>query len=52
MYRAGRANRSNRPTKVMLYCTGFKFGICPQKQRTQHLQDAKDLVIAFYKIIQ
>ena len=22
-YRAGRANRSNRPTKVSLHCTGF-----------------------------
>ena len=28
-YRAGRANRSNRPTKVSHHWTGFKFGICP-----------------------
>ena len=40
-YRAGRTNRSNRPTKVSLHWTGFKFGIYPQKHRAQLVQDAK-----------
>ena len=40
-YRTGSANRSNRPTKVSLDCTRFKFGICPQKHRAQLLQAAK-----------
>ena len=40
-YRAGRANRSNRPTKGSLHWTGFKFGICPQKHRAQLLQEEK-----------
>ena len=40
-YRGGRANRSNRPTKVSLYWTGFTFGFCPQKHRAQLLKDAK-----------
>ena len=53
MYRASRANRSIRPTKVMLYCTGFKFGICPQKHREHNFYKIqKGHVNAFYKIIQ
>ena len=47
----GREKRSNRPTKVSLHWTGFKFGIYSQKLHAQLLQDAKSRLFVFDKII-
>ena len=50
IYRAGRAIYSNRPTKVLLHWTGFKFGIGPKNTAHNFNKMQKGNVIAFYKI--